>query len=86
VSSSGTGTGTEGAGLAARLVEEMAAAWRAGSRPLAEEFLARHPSLGHSVEAVVQLVYEEICLREELGEEIDPAALRARFPQLLTVA
>jgi serine/threonine protein kinase len=60
----------------------MARRWGAGDRPLAEEFLARHPQLQGRPEAALDLVYEEVCLREHHGEEVSPEALRARFPDL----
>ena len=69
--------GSPAAGLAA----EMARRWRQGERPPAEEFLAAHPHLADDPDAVVRLVYEELCLRQELGEPADPDALLARFPR-----
>jgi serine/threonine protein kinase len=68
------------AGLAERLAEEMARRWRAGERPPAEEFLARHPELAAHPEAALELVAEEICLRAEAGLGADPADLLRRFP------
>ena len=60
-------------------VEEMVAAWRRGERPLAEDILARHPDLGD--DAAIRLIYEEVCLRQEVGEDVDPAEIARRFPQ-----
>ena len=57
-----------------RLAAEMAERWRKGERPRAEEFLDRHPVLWNQPEAAADLIYEEFCLRQELGEE-DPAAV-----------
>jgi serine/threonine protein kinase/tetratricopeptide (TPR) repeat protein len=59
----------------------MARRWRLGERPPAEEFLRRHPQLWDQPEAAVDLVYEEICLRQELGEESPAEQVVARFPQ-----
>src|SRR5262245_41542385 len=70
--------------LAARLAEEMVAAWQDGRCPPAEAFLARHPELAAAPDAAVRLIYEELCLREERGEEIDAAHVLARFPQWRT--
>jgi tetratricopeptide (TPR) repeat protein len=67
--------------LAARLVEEMTTAWHQGRQPRAEEFLARHPDLFTAPAAAVQLIYEEICLREEAGQEQAAQEVAARFPQ-----
>jgi tetratricopeptide (TPR) repeat protein len=67
--------------LVERLAGEMAARWRGGERPLTEEFLARHPELHDQPEAVAELVYEEICLHQEFGEDVSAASLRDRFPR-----
>jgi serine/threonine protein kinase/Tfp pilus assembly protein PilF len=67
--------------LAARLVEEMALAWRQGERPLAEDYLARHPELNGCPTAAAQLIYEEVCLREQDGQDQATAEVLHRFPQ-----
>src|SRR5262245_8142197 len=69
--------------VAAQLAEELAARWRHGERPGAEEFLARQPELGDRPEAALALIYEELCQRKEHGEspEAAVAAVQARFPQ-----
>jgi serine/threonine protein kinase/tetratricopeptide (TPR) repeat protein len=66
--------------LMGRLTQEMADRWAKGERPLAEEFLDRHPQLRLRPEIAIDLVYEELCLREEYGEPIAPQALYGRFP------
>ncbi len=63
------------------LVAEMAAAWRRGERPVAEEFLARYPAVAACPQAAVRLVYEELCLREECGAQVPPSVVVRRFPQ-----
>jgi eukaryotic-like serine/threonine-protein kinase len=65
--------------LATHQVEEMVTAWRRGERPLAEAFLTRHPELGD--EAAIRLIYEEVCLRQEAGLEVNPAEIVRRFPK-----
>src|SRR4051795_3973016 len=65
--------------IATHQAEAMVAAWRRGERPRAEEFLARVPGLGE--EAALRLIYEEICLRQEAGLEVDPDEFVARFPR-----
>jgi serine/threonine protein kinase/Flp pilus assembly protein TadD len=70
--------------LAERLAGELAERWRRGERPLAEEFLARHPELAERPEAAAQLIYEEICQRQECGEEQPSVAVVGRFPQWQT--
>src|SRR5262249_61986737 len=54
--------------LAERLADEMRQRWRRGDRPLTEEFLDRHPDLRDKPGAAAELIYEEVCLREEFGE------------------
>jgi serine/threonine protein kinase/Tfp pilus assembly protein PilF len=66
--------------LAARLAGEMVQRWRAGERPCAEEYLGQYPELAAHREAAVDLIYEEVCLRQEHGESVDVEALLARFP------
>jgi serine/threonine protein kinase/Flp pilus assembly protein TadD len=65
--------------LATEQVDEMVAAWRRGERPLAEEFLARNPEL--SDDAAIRLIYEEMCLRLELGMPVTSDDIARRFPQ-----
>ncbi len=72
---------THAQALAASLVEEMAAAWQQGHCLAAEEFLTRHPELAAHPEAAVQLIYEEICLRREAGQEVATTEVLRRFPQ-----
>jgi serine/threonine protein kinase/Flp pilus assembly protein TadD len=67
--------------LVGRLAEEMNRRWRAGERPLAEEFLASRPDLFDNPEAVLELVAEELYLRQQFGESLDEAAIAARFPR-----
>src|SRR5215831_5372487 len=67
--------------LLARLGEEMVRRWQGGERPLVEEFLARHPHLAEQTSAVVDLLYEEINLRQRYGEQASWSDLAARFPR-----
>lgn len=67
--------------LASRLAGEMARRWRQGERPLTEEFLVRHPELREHPPAALKLVCEEICLRQEHGEELPSVDVVGRFPQ-----
>jgi serine/threonine protein kinase len=67
--------------LVARLAAEMNQRWRQGERPLVEEFLARHPVLKDHPEAALELIYEELSLRQEHGQEMSPLDLAQRFPQ-----
>jgi serine/threonine protein kinase/Tfp pilus assembly protein PilF len=59
----------------------MARRWHEGEQPLAEEYLSRHPELCGQPDAVVRLIYEEICLRQERGQETASMEVVQRFPQ-----
>jgi eukaryotic-like serine/threonine-protein kinase len=62
-----------------REVQALAAAWSRGERVCAEDLLARHPGLG--AEAAIRLIYEEVCLRRESGEDIATTEVVNRFPR-----
>ena len=62
----------------ALLRADMALRWQDGDRVGVESYLARYPDLG--AEALVALIYEEFCLREDADEAPDPAEFEARFP------
>lgn len=70
-------TGHQGADL----VREMRARWQSGEQPSAEEFLNVHPALWQQTEAVVDLAYEEFCLRQAAGQEDAAENILGRFPQ-----
>jgi hypothetical protein len=65
--------------LATQEVEELVAAWRRGEHVRAEDILSRHPELGD--EGAIRLIYEEVCLRQEVGLEVDPEEIARRFPR-----
>ena len=67
--------------LATKLAEDLAAAWRRGERPAAEEFLAIAPDLAAFPAAVLTLVREEICRRREHGPPPEVEEYQRRFPQ-----
>jgi len=56
----------------------MAAAWARGEQITVEEILKQYPGL--STEKAVRLVYEEVCLRREAGEQVVTAEVMTRFP------
>jgi eukaryotic-like serine/threonine-protein kinase len=68
-------------GLASSVIEEMVEAWRDGASSPAEAWLERHPKLASKPEAAVRLIFEEICLREERGEQVASTEIFTRFPQ-----
>ena len=66
--------------LEADVLREMAAAHRDG--PVrAEDWLERHPEVSRQPELAVRVIYEEVCLREDQGEQVDPVDIFGRFPQ-----
>lgn len=65
--------------LASLEVDRMVASWRRGEQLLVEDVLADHPEIGD--EAIIRLIYEEVCLRLEAGETVEPAEVVRRFPQ-----
>jgi serine/threonine protein kinase/Tfp pilus assembly protein PilF len=67
--------------LAGELAEQLAAAWRQGQHRPAEEFLALYPELADHPQAALRVVYEEVCLRQELGLEIRSEDIVSRFPR-----
>ena len=67
--------------LVTRLIREMIEAWRGGSCPPVEEFLARHPTLLDHADAATRLISEEIRLRREMGIAVSTDQYVSRFPQ-----
>ncbi len=68
-------------GAVARLVEQFVEEWRRGERPRAEAFLARHPLLADRPAAAIRIIYEEVFLRRDEGEEVTLTELAGRFPR-----
>lgn len=66
---------------AAQLVEEIKTGWRDGIRPDASGILHIHPELVHYKSIVLDLAYEEYCLRLEAGDPPDPDEFCRRFPE-----
>src|SRR5947207_11976771 len=69
------------AALAADLAAEMTRRCQQGERPVAEDFLARHPKLWDHPEAAADLIYEELCLRHEFGPSQTLDDILRRFPR-----
>jgi serine/threonine protein kinase len=66
------------------LAEDMAGRWRGGERLRVEDYLAWHPILADSPEAALELLAEEINLRDEAGQAPGAEELATRFPQWRT--
>ena len=54
--------------LLARLQAEQRAGWQRGERGLVETLLQENPALRSEAEAILELIYHEVLLREEHGE------------------
>ncbi len=67
--------------LVDRLAEELGRRWRSGERPVVEDYLALYPELSDRPEAAAELIYEELCLRQEHDRGVDAAEVLCRFPQ-----
>jgi hypothetical protein len=64
------------------LLAEQGARWQRGERVPVEDYLARHPGLRADPEAVLDLITNEVLLRQELGEVPGLDEYRGRFPHL----
>lgn len=65
----------------AALLAEMEVRWRAGQPAAVEYFFELYPDLADDREAVLDLVYREVMLREEHGERPRLEEYAARFPK-----
>jgi serine/threonine protein kinase len=64
------------------LLKHQRAAWRQGQRVPVETYLAQQPTLHTDTQAVLDLIYNEILLREEIGESPHVDEYLVRFPDL----
>ena len=62
------------------ILDEQKSRWDRGERPLVEDLLARHPTLGEDAEATLDVIYQEFVIRRALGESPSPEAYLRRFP------
>lgn len=62
------------------LAEEMVARWARGERPAAEEYFDRFPEFHRDPGAALELIAEELALRQEHGLPVSTADLARRFP------
>jgi tetratricopeptide (TPR) repeat protein/tRNA A-37 threonylcarbamoyl transferase component Bud32 len=56
--------------------------WRRGESVPVEAYLAQHPQLRGDAQAILDLIYHEIVLREEAGESPQLEEYQRRFPEL----
>jgi serine/threonine protein kinase len=64
-----------------RLRADQLDRWGRGEGIRVEDYLAREPGLVDDVESVLELIYHEYVLREELGQAPTPDEYLARFPR-----
>src|SRR5919204_3943423 len=57
-------------------------AWQGGRRLRVEDLLERHPEFREQPDAVLDLIYNEVVLREERGEKPGFDEYLTRFPHL----
>jgi serine/threonine protein kinase/tetratricopeptide (TPR) repeat protein len=62
-----------------RQVQAMVLSWARGERVTAQQLLARLPGLDD--EAAIRLIYEEVCLRRDAGQEIATTEVVSQFPR-----
>jgi serine/threonine protein kinase/WD40 repeat protein len=67
--------------LAAVVRVDLRQRWRQGERPTAEDFLRRFPQLQSEVDSVVDLIFAEFLIREELRQDPVLAEFEHRFPE-----
>jgi serine/threonine protein kinase/tetratricopeptide (TPR) repeat protein len=68
--------------LIASLRREQQRSWQCGERVTAEAYLQRHPQLQADPEAALELIYNEIMIRQRLGEAPRLEEYHQRFPPL----
>jgi len=64
-----------------RILSETLDAWRNGASVDARAIIAAHPELHQCRSVLLDLAYEEYCLRIERGQEVDLAEYCGRFPE-----
>jgi eukaryotic-like serine/threonine-protein kinase len=65
--------------LATELAEEMATAWQRGDYYPAGNLITRHPEISSDGQATSLLIYEEMCLRRDAGEEVETPEMVSRY-------
>jgi tetratricopeptide (TPR) repeat protein/tRNA A-37 threonylcarbamoyl transferase component Bud32 len=68
--------------MLALLLAYQRRAWRRGERAAVEAYFAQYPALAADAEAVLDLIYQEVLLREQAGESPRLEEYRRRFPHL----
>lgn len=63
-------------------VSDVISQWRRNHAPDARRFLSEHPEVKSAPSLVIDLAYEEFCLREASGEQVDTEKFCDRFPTI----
>jgi tetratricopeptide (TPR) repeat protein/tRNA A-37 threonylcarbamoyl transferase component Bud32 len=74
--------GSPGRTILGLVLKHQREAWRRGEPALVETYLAQQPTLQADAQAILDLIYHEIVLREESGELPKLEEYRHRFPDL----
>jgi serine/threonine-protein kinase len=64
------------------LLQEQRERWGRGERPAVEVLLARYTGVSADADTVLDLLFNEVLLREAAGESVAPEELQRRFPDL----
>jgi tetratricopeptide (TPR) repeat protein len=67
----------------ASLLENQRGRWKAGDTVRVEDYLAAHPGLADDANALLELIFQEVLLREERGEVPQLEEYVDRFPSVL---
>src|SRR5947207_1206584 len=68
--------------VAAALRADQQRRWLQGERVLVESYVAQHPGLREQAEPLLELIYNEIVVREQCGEQPQLEEYLDRFPHL----
>src|SRR5262245_64233448 len=68
--------------LLTELLQDQCRRWRLGERAWVEGYLERQPALLADPDGVLDLIFNEIALREDGGDDPRPEEYLARFPHL----
>lgn len=64
------------------ILDDQRNRWRRGEPATVEDYLERFPSLGDDPEGLLDLIYNEVVLRDEHGQAASLDEYQARFPDL----
>jgi tRNA A-37 threonylcarbamoyl transferase component Bud32 len=65
-----------------QVLDDQRQRWRQGDRPTVETYLRQHPALQTDADALLDLIYNEVFLREQAGDRPRLEEYQQRFPHL----